>query len=294
MRNLNTSNGASHAGSTVLLNGLRTEDSVLISVAGAVNFLSTLRCRHLCTDNPERFSRAVYWSNVLICLARWLSKCLLHITEKRLLLFRGRTTSCESHSVIRLLCVATDLTRLRWCNVSAVTSASDFRWRKCCRCDNSLSSIHICTLMNSLIHNTNSRTGIKSTFSLILRHVSVFIRSSTRSFILKEHTIFTSQEIPRISWNPKSHYRTHKGPPPVSILGQPNPVHIPTSHLLEIHPNIIHPSTPRSPQWALSLRFPHHDPIHSPFLTHMRHMPSSSHSSRFYHPHDIGWGVQII
>ena len=35
---------------------------------------------------------------------------------------------------------------------------------------------------------------------------------------------------------------------PISILGQPNPVHMPTSHLLEIHPN-IHPSTPRSPQW---------------------------------------------
>ena len=58
------------------------------------------------------------------------------------------------------------------------------------------------------------------------------------------------------------HYRTHNRPPLVSILGQPNPVHIPTSHLLEIHPNITHPSTPRSPQWSLSLRFPHQDPIH--------------------------------
>ena len=71
-----------------------------------------------------------------------------------------------------------------------------------------------------------------------------------------------SQEIPRISRNSKVHYRTHKLPPPVSILGQHNPVHIPTSHLLEIHPNIIHPSTPRSPQLSLSLRVHHQDPIH--------------------------------
>ena len=70
-----------------------------------------------------------------------------------------------------------------------------------------------------------------------------------------------SQEIPRISRNPKVHYRTHKHTPPVSILGQPNPVHIPTSHLLEIHPNIIHPSTPRSPQWSPSLRFPSKTPL---------------------------------
>ena len=80
----------------------------------------------------------------------------------------------------------------------------------------------------------------------------------------------SSQEIPCISRNPKVHYRTHKRPPPVPILGQPNPVHISISHLLEIHPNIIHTSTPRSTQWSPSLRFPHQDPIHPPLSSPIR------------------------
>ena len=63
----------------------------------------------------------------------------------------------------------------------------------------------------------------------------------------------------------------------VRHLGQPNPVHITTSHLLEIHHNIIHPSTPRSPQWSLSLRFPQQDHLRTPLLTHTCHMPSPSH-----------------
>jgi hypothetical protein len=72
----------------------------------------------------------------------------------------------------------------------------------------------------------------------------------------KANWFAATQEIPRISRNPKVHYRTHKRPPPVPILGHPNPVHILTSHLLEIRPNIIHPSTPRSPQWFLPSGFP--------------------------------------
>ena len=78
--------------------------------------------------------------------------------------------------------------------------------------------------------------------------VHVLTYSMVQSPSWEANWFAASQEIPRISRNPKVHYRAHKRPLPVSILGQPNPVHIPTSHLLEIRPNIIHPSMLRSPQ----------------------------------------------
>ena len=94
-------------------------------------------------------------------------------------------------------------------------------------------------------------------FAVTLYRDYLLTYSMVQSSSWEANWFAASQEIPRISRNPKVHYHTHKRPPPVSILGQPNPVHIPTSHLLEIRPNIIHPSKPRSPQWSLSLRFPH-------------------------------------
>ena len=121
----------------------------------------------------------------------------------------------------------------------------------------------------------------------------LFTYSMEESPAWEANRFAASQEIPPIPWNLKVHYRIHKCPAPVPILSQLDPVHNPTTHFLKIHLNIILPSTPGSPQWSLSPRFPHQNPVYASPLTNTRYMRRPSHS-RFYHPHNIGWGVQII
>jgi len=46
---------------------------------------------------------------------------------------------------------------------------------------------------------------------------------------------------------------------------------------------------------AVSLpQFPHQNPVYAAPLRRTRYMPRPSHSSRFYHPKNIRWAVQII
>jgi hypothetical protein len=87
-----------------------------------------------------------------------------------------------------------------------------------------------------------------------------------------------SQEIPGNLSNQRVHYRIHKCPLHFSMLSQLNPVHTPTPHFLKIQLNIILPSTPRSPQWSLSLRFPNQKHVHASSLPHPRYIPRPSHS----------------
>jgi hypothetical protein len=86
----------------------------------------------------------------------------------------------------------------------------------------------------------------------------IYLLTPRRSVPLVKLTDFAAnQEIPRILWNSKLHYRTNKSPPLVPIQNQIHLVPTTHSHILNIHLNIILPSTSFYTQWSLTLRFPH-------------------------------------
>jgi hypothetical protein len=101
-----------------------------------------------------------------------------------------------------------------------------------------------------------------------------------------------SQEIPCILWKPKFHLRIQKYPPPVPILRQINAFHA-------LHPTYWRSILILSSHVSLGLPgclFPSgfhtntlYTPLLSPYVLH-----ASPNHSRFYHPNNIGWEVQII
>ena len=116
-------------------------------------------------------------------------------------------------------------------------------------CNNCTVPISISTLlmkMNTYRHRQTDRLSPLWTFLTYLVH-------GPESFF-KLKGFAASQEIPRILWNPKFHYRSHNCPSSVPNLSQLGPVPIPTCHFQKIHLNIILPSKPGSPKWSLSFQ----------------------------------------
>jgi len=57
--------------------------------------------------------------------------------------------------------------------------------------------------------------------------ITLLTYSMQHSPSLKANRFSASQEMPRILWKPKIHYRIHKSPPLVPFLSQINPIHAP-------------------------------------------------------------------
>jgi hypothetical protein len=73
------------------------------------------------------------------------------------------------------------------------------------------------------------------TFTYLLTYLLTYTMQQSPSW--EANRFLASQEITRFSWNPQVHYRVYKIPPPVPVLSQVNPVHVPY-YFLKFHFNI--------------------------------------------------------
>ena len=90
----------------------------------------------------------------------------------------------------------------------------------------------------------------------------------------------TSQEIPRIFWNPKTHYHLSSAHH-LSLFSASSIQSMPPSDFTNL------PSTPGSSKWSLSLGLPQENPVCTSRLPHTCYKPRPSNSSWFYQQNNI-------
>jgi len=90
------------------------------------------------------------------------------------------------------------------------------------------------------------------------------------------HRFSASQEIPRILWNPKVHYGSHKCPPPVPFLNQLDPVNTPTSHFQRSILILFFHLRLGLPSGLFPSRSPPKPCIRFSFASYVLHVPSIS------------------
>jgi hypothetical protein len=98
---------------------------------------------------------------------------------------------------------------------------------------------------------------------------------------------------PQILWNPMVHYpfrRAHQLS--LSRARSIRPT-LPSYSLKTPHFHIILATTPKSFTWSLSVRFPYQNSVSIPLIHHTCHMPSPSHTHRFYHPSGISYKSSV-
>ena len=100
-----------------------------------------------------------------------------------------------------------------------------------------------------------------------------------------------SQEIARILWNPKVHYRIR-----TFIPYSERQLHRQRPHDTSSRSILILSSNLRLgfPSGLFPSVFPHQNPVSTSPLPRPYYIPRPSHSSRFDHPNNIWWAVQII